>query len=75
MTFTKRRRTLLPTLIILMLGVACALLALAALAFVLLPDLAEENFGMASPRLSPTQRVLYSARLFMAKSEILEPLD
>ncbi len=75
MTRNRRRSSLLPSLLILLLGLAIALAALLALGFVLLPDLAEENFGPVSPRLSSTERVLYSGRLFLNRAEILEPVD
>lgn len=75
MTRNRRQRSLFPAVLILLAASACALLALGALGFALLPDLAEDNFGPASEKLSPTQRVIYSARLFLARDEVLQPLD
>lgn len=76
MTQTRRRsRSILPSLMILLLAVVCAVLALGAVAAVAIPDMAEEQFGPASDRLSPVQRVRYSARLLLDKDNVLQPVD
>jgi len=76
MTQTRRRsRSILPSVLILLLAVACALLALGVLAVIVIPDMAAEQFGPASERLSPAQRVRYSARLLLDRDNILQPVD
>lgn len=76
MSQTRRRsRSILPSVLILLAAVACAILALGVLAAIVIPDLAEEQFGPASDRLSPAQRVRYSARLLLDQDNILQPLD
>ncbi len=76
MTQTRRRsRSILPSVLILLLAVACALLALGAMAVIVIPDMAEEQFGPASERLSTAQRVRYSARLLLDRDNIIQPVD
>jgi UPF0755 protein len=72
----KRRRSILPLLFILFLGsMLCLVIAGAGWAYLQLPALAEKSFGAPGTQLSVTDRVVFSAQLFLNRNDILEPVN
>ncbi len=63
-------------LVLLLAGILlCLALAAGAAAWVLVPRMAEEKFGPFGGNLSPTQRVIYSARLLASEDSLLTAFD
>ncbi len=72
----KRRRSVFPLLAVLsILFVICLLVTAALFAYLQLPRMAEAEFGPPSPALSPYQRLIYSARLLLARDRLALPVD
>ncbi len=59
--------------LILLAGIFCLAVAGTVWAMVRLPVVAEKEFGPSSTALSETQRILYSARLFLAQDDLNAP--
>lgn len=59
----------------LLLAVACICAILSVWALEVLPSQARKDFGTPAPGLSDLQIVMYSARLEMAKTDLLTPVD
>ncbi len=71
----KRSRSRIPAGCLFILVLVAIVLAVLALAVIEIPGLARADFGPPDPSLSLPDQLLYSARVMMARSDLLEPLD
>ncbi len=70
----KSSPSILRTLLILVLLLACVAVAALAWGAQSLPRTAAKEFGTASAQLSPTQRLTYSVRLLLYREDLVQPV-